>query len=147
MHQGVGRNIREAGRLRGGFAVAVLAAVLLLATPASAAEPFLVQRPFSDGFSLTSAHRARSFTVTADKGARLEHGGARLDLTSGALGQAATIRIEPLTAGAVPRLEQGMTNVTGAERAGFRFLPHRQFRRNIVVRLPYEELVDLGFLP
>ena len=77
-------------------------------------QPFLVAHPFSDGFSLSDVD-VRSFTVAPDKLTRLEHEGAALEIDAGALAQTSAIRIGALAADNLPRLEQGMTNVTGSD--------------------------------
>jgi hypothetical protein len=47
--------------------------------------------------------------------------------------------VSRLVGGEVPRLDSGMTNVTGRPRGGFRFTPHpMRFATAIEVTLPYD---------
>src|SRR5690606_12207735 len=69
---------------------------------------------------------------------KLRYDSAELDIGVGALDQAATIHIRPLSKHELPALDTGMTNVTRGPRAGYRFLPHGQkFKKKVAVRLPY----------
>src|SRR4051812_41420069 len=94
------------------------------ATPGGRLDRPLVTAPFlSDGLPL-SGGAPRSFEVSSNRLSRLEHDGALLEIDPGALTEPRTISIQPLASGAVPRLDPGMTNVTGGAPAGYRFLPH-----------------------
>ena len=105
----------------------------------------LLAAPFlSDGFPLAGG-RSRSFAVSPQRFARLANGGAVLEIDPGAVAAERAITIQPLAASQVPRLDAGMTNVTGGAPAGFRFLPHQRFAKPIEVRTPYrEEAIPAG---
>ena len=77
---------------------------------------------------------------------RISYAGATVTVTPKALRLPTGIGITPLNAGQLPKLDSGMTNVTG-KRRGYRFTPHPiTFTEAITVTLPYDPtlLVD-GF--
>lgn len=69
----------------------------------------------------------------------ISHAGATLKVPPAAVSLPVGIGITPLQAQQLPRLDPGMTNVTGKQRGGYQFTPHpMQFIQSIEVSLPYD---------
>ena len=101
----------------------------------------------ADAFPLSES-ATKSFQVRRAGSARLEHAGAVLDIGDNALSVDTSIGVRPLASLDLRPLDPGLTNATGASRAGYRFLPHMRFAKPIHVRLPYrEESIPAGMGP
>ncbi|HEX6686665.1 MAG TPA: SpvB/TcaC N-terminal domain-containing protein, partial [Candidatus Limnocylindrales bacterium] len=79
----------------------------------------------------------------------ISYGGAAVTVNPGGVREPVSIGITLLGDTTVPRLDSGMTNVTGRARQGFRFTPHPYtFVKPVQVTLPYDpELVPADMTP
>ena len=69
----------------------------------------------------------------------ISHAGATVTVRPGAVRLPVGIGITPLQPAELPELDEGMVNVTGQPRSGYRFTPHpMQFLQTIEVSLPYD---------
>jgi len=74
--------------------------------------------------------------VKPGEGKIINLGNVTLEIPAGAVDEDTTIRIIPLSKDELPALNPGMVNVTYPA-AGYRFLPHGLFNKNITLRFNY----------
>ena len=89
------------------------------------------------GTSGTSSSGGVAVTVTPDKSASVALGNVTLTIPAGAVSATTKITIIPLSKSDLKTLTTGMTNVT-AGAAGYRFLPHGSFKKNVTVSFSYD---------
>jgi len=134
--------------VRAGSVIAVLALVAIGLTASRAPDrrpsplPVGLRAPLNCG--LTVPPQATLMAVVPEYQALSTAGTVEYEGASLAIGATATtapvpIGITPLTEAEMAPMDTGMTNVTGAENAGFRFTPHPfQFEEAIEVEIPYD---------
>ena len=101
------------------------------ASPAGARNKPVVGAGIPDHQEMVSPGESQAHVVAFDK--------ARVVVPPGAVKAAVPVGISGLFGDEVPKLDAGMTNVTGTPRGGFRFTPHpMRFVSNVEVTLPYD---------
>ena len=111
------------------------------APPALASLRTTAGTPLPEHQEIVLPSGTRPYTIAYD--------GAKLVVPPGAVRLPVGLGVSRLVGGEVPRLDTGMTNVTGRPRGGFRFTPHPMtFATAIEVTLPYDPaLIPADFTP
>jgi RHS repeat-associated protein len=107
-------------------------------SPVGAPDASVVAATVPDHQEVVSPGEAQPHVVAFDS--------ARVVVPPGAVKAAVSVGISDLIGDEVPKLDAGMTNVTGTPRGGFRFTPHpMRFASNVELTLPYDpKLVPSG---
>src|SRR5262249_32885576 len=146
-------------RRSGGMSYVATATLLaLVASTVTASQPLLASQPAVSLASFTNCADVGTSSAAAaaaktssqpdfqtivqptDPAPRtIAYAGAKLVIKPSAVRLPTGIGITPLGVGKLPKLDSGMTNVTGKQHGGYRFTPHPMtFAETIEVTLPYD---------
>lgn len=96
-------------------------------------------QPMSGSSGAVNGFSTYAAQVIPGQNTVIEQMGAKLEVLSGSVSKTLNVKEVALSTVDLPRMNPGMTNVTGGKYRGYRFLPHgTKFKSQVKITLPYD---------